>query len=358
MVHTRNRLCAVLSMIALLMAPLTLLSCRPRAETVTITAANTDTSADTVQAPPLIHEYRISSKICKFLFDMYPEKFCKTKGMDTLLENGYTDAFVTSDQFLILRLTNSQLEAWKNSDVYLQILQKMVGEEKQIVSQIIPPTDLVYGTLYEGADLSGWEIAEDYTTINVGPGIDRSYIMVVPRACLMMQVLSGRPSEEISVDYYEIDVNGNVYSHIVFPISSYIFQNFEECKQLMTYEQIPSTIVEYEDAKTDEKLWNLKYKTFWGMRYQSSELEYEIFAYEFADKDDTLKYFNNASGSLFQDPLPIAENDPNMNVKKIVGEDTYQVIVTAGTKAYRLICSRLLMDQIEEMLSIVFSVKV
>ena len=71
------------------------------------------------------NEYRLSMDICESVFGMNPETFVNARGKDTLLENGYTNAWVTSDQVLILQLTDAQLDSWRNSNVSLQILQKI-----------------------------------------------------------------------------------------------------------------------------------------------------------------------------------------------------------------------------------------
>ncbi|MBQ4115880.1 MAG: hypothetical protein IJD37_00740, partial [Clostridia bacterium] len=82
---------------------------------------------------------------------MDPKTFCATKGDNTLLENAYIEATVTSDDVLVLQLTDAQMNSWKNAVVHLQILQSILGEDKEIVSKVIPPADPFYKSLYEDA---------------------------------------------------------------------------------------------------------------------------------------------------------------------------------------------------------------
>jgi len=306
------------------------------------------------------HEYQLSDKICQTVFGIDPQTFCEKNGKDTLLENGFTSAMVTSDDTLVLQLTNIQSGNWRNSEVSLQILQKILGSEKEIVSKIIPPTDSFYGAFYENADTAcGFEISDDYSKVTAGPGDDKSYQLIVSRACLLMQVFKGIPSDNISVEYIELDSEGVVTNRIFLPMYMFIFENLDECKQLKTYEQISSEIDEYLDPNVDENLKGLNYISFWGMDYKSSNIEYRIFAYEFADKESTLRYYVGVTGEEKRlDKIPLNSFDKNILWQKKIGDSKYQIAVIEGNKAYVLISSNLIIDKIDKMLSTVFSVKV
>ncbi|MBQ8416621.1 MAG: hypothetical protein IJX13_06980, partial [Clostridia bacterium] len=307
-----------------------------------------------------LNEYRLSNKICETVFGIDSKTFFETKGKVTLLENGYTSATINNDGTLILQLTDSQSDQWRNSNKRLQILQKILGEERQVVTKIIPPTDPVYGTLYEDADIHcGCDISEDYSQIIARPGDDKSYQAVVPFACLMMQVLEGRPSDEIFVEYLELDSSGDVTTHICLPMYMFMFQDLDECKQLKKYEQISAEIEEYILPDGDESCDGLGYESFWGMKYRSANLSYEIFAYEFNSKNDALKYYMDATGDdKYADRLPVENSDKNIHGTKTFGNAKYQVTVIEGNKAYKLVSSNVIIDKIDEMLSVVFSVKV
>lgn len=309
--------------------------------------------ADTPPDDSELNEYRLSYRVCETALGVDPQTFCSNRGQGTALENGYTNATVTADNVLVLQLTDAQLDEWRNSNSSLQILQKMLGEEKQIVSKIIPQTGLIYGTLYEDADVAcGFEISDDYSKVIAGPGDDKSYKLVIPRACFMMQLLAGTPSDEISVEYLEVNAEGIVTEHMFLPIYMYIFEDLNECKQLMSHEQALLEINEYHNPSVDENYSGLEYDAFWGMKYRSENIEYEIFAYEFADNDGALQYYTNVTGRTAD------------SGKTRLGSKTYgwngecRVVVVDGNKAYTLVSSASLIHKIEEMLSAVFSVQV
>ena len=314
----------------------------------------TDTGKSVLPSNPIqYNEYRLSTKICKTVFGMDPETFVNKQGKDTLLENGYTNAWVTSDQVLVLQLTDTQLDSWRNSDMSLQILQKILGEEKEIVTEIIPPTDHpLWETLYGGAETCKYEIAEDYSKIVVGPGQDRSFRLVIPQACLMMQLLEGIPSDEMSVEYLEMNSIGQITDHEFYPIYVYMFQEIEECENLIHYEQIDSTITRYHDANIDPNIKGFEYKSFFGMYYQSDNMEFEIFAYEFTNKENAFTYY----AIVNEDEYISLEKEATFT--KVHGQNNYEIIVARSNKVYKLTTSNLMIDQIDKMLSTVFSIKI
>ena len=358
MLKTRKKNCKVIRFVAIwLVLYLSLCSCQASSLIGNLIGnPHKDTASNELQ----MHEYHLSNKICETVFGMDSQSFCESKGKGTLLENGYASAIVTADETLVLQLTDSQLDRWKNSSIQLQILQKILGKEKEIVSKIIVPTDPIAGTLYEDADVHcGFEISEDYSKIIAGPGDDKSYFLVVPKACLLMQVLQGVPSDKISVEYLEIDSNSRVTKRMCLPMYMSIFQDLDECKLLKWYEQTAAAIDEYLDPKVDKSYKGLEYQSFWGMKYRSENLSYEIFAYEFNSKDNALKYYIDATGDdKYADRLPVEDSNKNILWLKTFRDNEYQIIVIEGNKAYKLVSSNLIIDKIDEMLSVVFSVKV
>lgn len=353
MIQTRKTIWKMFNIISLLLALCVLLSsCLINMPTMKLPFETTPSESE-------LNEFRLSNKICVTLFGVDSQTFYETKGKDTLLENGYTKAAITDD-VLVLYLTDSQVDSWRNSNIFLQILQKIMGDDKEIVPQVIVPTDPVYSMLYEDADLQcGFEISDDYSKIVAGPGDDKTYSMIVPRACFTMQVLQGKPSDEISVEYLEYNADGVLTSHFFLPTYMFIFQNLDECKQLKSYEQADAEIVEYLDPNLDESYKGLEYRSFWGMKYQSANLEYEIYAYEFTSKDNALKYYIDVTDDdKYAERLPVEDSDRNALGSKTDGEDLYQITVIEGNKAYRLLSSNLQIDAIDEMLSKVFSVKI
>jgi len=322
-------------------------------------STQTDPNLNNTSQDPELHEFRLSTKICKTIFGVDSKDFYNTKGKDTLLENGYTKVELTEDDVLILHLTEAQVDLWRNSNVFLQILQKILGVDKKIVSQIIVPTDPIYSNFYIDADTQcGFEISDDFSKIVAGPGDDKSYWLVIPQACVMMQVLEGKPSEEISVEYFEYNSEWVLTSHSSFPTYMFMFQNLDECKQLKTYEQNTIEIVEYLAPSADESYNGLEYESFWGMKYRSENLDFEMFAYEFTCKDNALKYYTNVTGSdKYVEKLPAEDSDKNILGSNFYGENNYQIVVMEGNKAYQLLSYNPSAYAIDQMLSEVFSRK-
>ena len=161
----------------------------------------------------------LSPQVAKAFTGNDPETFCSTNGADTTFYRMFTYAKVKKNGDLILVMTDQQIEDWKNGNFYLQLLQKIVGSERQIVTEVIPPTDPFSELFYKDADiLCGFEISEDYTRIYADPEDGTFlYFGFVPHACLAMQVLSGKPSDEISYTFIEYDEEGNIVEQFVWP---------------------------------------------------------------------------------------------------------------------------------------------
>lgn len=130
---------------------------------------------------------------------------------NTTLENGYIFSKCDEQNNLILFLTNKQIHNWKNSNADLRILQKVVGEKDKIVDQQPPYMNEVFESFYKNASTNcGFDISKDDTKIIASPEDDKSYFLIIPRACVIMQVLNGKSSDEIKFEYIEIDSNNNI----------------------------------------------------------------------------------------------------------------------------------------------------
>lgn len=302
-----------------------------------------------------LNEFTMSSVLCKYLFDgMSPEEFCRKKGKGTLLYKGYTNVTVTDDDFLVLKLTDEELEEWKNSSKHMQILQKILGEEKQIVSEIVPPTDVAFGTLYEDADMDcGFEISEDYSKIIADAGDDQNYEAVVPYACIMMQVLSRKPSQDIYVEYTVFDSNGKISKYLSYPMYMFMFEDFNECKQLMNYGEIEAEVKVYDDPTTDKDYTDIVYKTFWGMSYMSEDLNYEIFAYEFDNRQSALKY-----SSIAAEDDEASCDEYGIYWIKMFTPNEYIIVVMENNFVYKIVSPKDSNYKIDKMLSSMFSQKI
>jgi len=283
---------------------------------------------------PKYNEYVLSPSVCNAIFGVEPDVFLATKGSETDLFNGYSEAKVDQAGNLILHLTDAQREAWKNSSAFLQILQKIVGEERKIVSKIIPPTNEIHQLFYEGAESCGFEISEDYSKVIAGPGDDKSYILFVPQACLMMRVLEDGTGEEHRVEYREVDAQGDTTVYHLFPMPVFMFQDIDECKQLMSYEQIEVECMEFDFPSHDTFYRECEYQEFWGLDYKSSTFEYEIFAYEFSNRDDALAYYMRASEQKESDLT-----EKQTQFFWVWSSNEYRIVVVSENKVYNILSS-------------------
>ena len=166
-----------------------------------------------------LNVFVLSPLVAKAFTGNDPESFCSNDGADTTLDGMFICAKVKKNGDLILVMTDQQIKDWKNSNFYMQLLQKIVGSERQIVTEIIPPTDPVSEIIYEKADtVCGYEISEDYTRVYADPGDSKMiYFPFIPYPCLAMQILFGKPSDEISYTFIEYDEEGNIVEQYVWP---------------------------------------------------------------------------------------------------------------------------------------------
>jgi len=167
---------------------------------------------------PDYNTFKLSPLVCKYMLKVTPEEFVDCSGEGTKIAYGYTYAKVDRNGNLFLVLTDEELSYWKNSRFDLQVLQKVIGEERSIGIDIIPPQDSISKIFYDDADTAcGFEISNDYTKIIAGPGDDKSYFVFIPSACIAVQFFDGKPSDEIKVEYIEVNESQEVINMFTWP---------------------------------------------------------------------------------------------------------------------------------------------
>lgn len=140
------------------------------------------------------------------------------------------------------------------------------------------------------------------------------------------------------------------------PNEYFIFQNLNECEQLVSIEQSDLVIDRYTLPDKDENLKELSYESFFGMKLHSNELEYEIFAYEFVDSDSALKYYINVTGqNSYEKELPLDDDDENKRLSSSKGMSSYRLIVVYKHKAYFITAPKQYEDAINKLLANTFS---
>ena len=142
------------------------------------------------------------------------------------------------------------------------------------------------------------------------------------------------------------------------PRDYFVFQSIEECEGLIPTDRSDVNIDQYDTPNEDEDLKDLTYHNFWGMKFKSDTLEYEIFAYEFEDADSALKYYVNVTGqNSYMKRLPLNEQDDNNLLSVSKGIFSSRIVVISQNRAYQVIAPSRYVDKIHELLTDAFSQK-
>jgi hypothetical protein len=129
----------------------------------------------------------------------------------------------------------------------------------------------------------------------------------------------------------------------------YIFANISECKGLEELNFNNSELTVFASSDEDELLRSLPYQKFYGARYVSDELNFEIFAYEFDSPAVAKAYFNRAIGENY---------DADVNYIAAGGAIKYELSVLYYEKAYHVNGYVKESELLEETLSEIFSKRV
>ena len=78
----------------------------------------------------------------------------------------------------------------------------------------------------------------------------------------------------------------------------FMFENIRECEELCSLNYEGEKAVIYEIPQKDNYIKNLKYVEFFGVEYESSELEFKMFAYVFESDSEAKKYFENVCKTI------------------------------------------------------------
>ena len=146
------------------------------------------------------------------------------------------------------------------------------------------------------------------------------------------------------------------YMSLTGPLPSeyYIFQNIEECENLIPTDMDDESFERYDMPTNDKDLDSLSYNNFFGGSFKSDSLQYEIFAYEFEDYDSALNYYANVVGQNFNS-LKELERDSFFLASQ---GTSYQLVVISQNKAYKLNAPNKYIDETSELLANTFSQKI
>lgn len=140
------------------------------------------------------------------------------------------------------------------------------------------------------------------------------------------------------------------------PNEYFIFQTIDECERLIPTDQTDLIIEQYVSPEKDKNLKELSFESFFGMKFHSNELEYEIFAYEFVDSNSALKYYINVTGqNSYEEELPLSDDNENKRLSSSKGMSSYRLIAVYQHKAYVIVAPKQYEDAINKMLATTFS---
>ena len=74
------------------------------------------------------------------------------------------------------------------------------------------------------------------------------------------------------------------------------FATMEECKNIELMKEDGAEVEVYETPEKDKKAKDLEYEQFYGCKYCSDTMTFELFAYDFSNKEDAQTYFKRHTG--------------------------------------------------------------
>ena len=128
-----------------------------------------------------------------------------------------------------------------------------------------------------------------------------------------------------------------------------IFQSIDECEALIPEDQSGVKIERYATPDADKDLKGLPYERFFGMQFESDEMEYQIFAYEFETAAESVEYFQKITGK---------KDDMLTNFSAMSSWGTYRLVVIDGQRAYCVYTTPGQVEKLTQNLKEIFSVNI
>lgn len=139
------------------------------------------------------------------------------------------------------------------------------------------------------------------------------------------------------------------------PHEYYIFQDIQECEQLISAVSADAKVEQHDSPKNDKHLKTLTYSKFRGFNVESDTLKYEIFAYEFEDAYSAMQYFSNVTGKTIDKENPSLYKEKNFSVSK--GMTSLRIVIVSQNRAYKLVAPNQCDDEVFALLASTFSQK-
>ena len=140
-----------------------------------------------------------------------------------------------------------------------------------------------------------------------------------------------------------------LYSCGSFEVDVHIFSDIEECQGIQSLKSEDAKVIIFDSPEEDKYLNDLQYQKFFACEYTSDDLNFKLFAYEFANAEKAMEYFKSATGK---------ENDPNPTFSNSSGMGWYERIVVNKNNAYSVCCKTVHKDKMSEFLNSCFTIEI
>lgn len=105
----------------------------------------------------------------------------------------------------------------------------------------------------------------------------------------------------------------------------YMYSSIQECNAITYVKAEDAVVTIYEDSSQDKYIEGIDYAAYFGCKYYSETMQFELFAYEFSDEDAAGTYFKNVTGK---------KNTSQKNYSDNTGIATYRRIALQDNKVY------------------------
>ncbi len=155
--------------------------------------------------------------------------------------------------------------------------------------------------------------------------------------------------KKITVSILLIIICFGLCSCIPKPPVFYIFEDINECENIEKLKSEDAVVTVYDNPDSDKNLGDLQYDDFYCASYESKDMDFEIFAYDFVDSDTAKEYYNKETKLG-------CDSDATFHTSK--GMSYYRVVALDHDKVYIAKSAARNSDDLNSFLSKVFSKQV
>lgn len=125
-----------------------------------------------------------------------------------------------------------------------------------------------------------------------------------------------------------------------------VFADLAECENIEAKKTDGAMVTVYDTSDKDKYRKGLDYNRFYGCHYDSDEMKFELFAYEFSTDQAAQEYFKNATGKT---------DEQTTNFSSSKGMTRFCRVVIHEKNAYVIECQNEYLDETTGYLSECFS---